>query len=466
MFLDEESIERHDAETIDEAYFGKPKLCIEMEQAVHDIREEMKNNDAFTNLFNKSHKSSVGSKAAEFANATTSLATLSNVYSFKAWDRLRKLLEKQFGFYSVDLLMKSYPAPNCFTYSVSTALDVGIITAFISKTTNQGISFNKKWRICTVVVITDSLMADEDMTDGEIVAVLMHEIGHNFENVLSPGLIAPNFVFSLLGLRDILSIPTTPENKIEAIFAKFNTLKIISSQATHNPIAAYMYSLYQIVKSMSIFVPMVTRLLYRPYIVVKNIMDNITRLERVLNRATDAQLGSILSGILIGYSKETVADKFASMHGYGPELISGLRKMEEKQVVGTDQLIDNIPIIGHLYGLILLASKEIIYLTDPHPENSARLYACMDAIEDDAKNEHLNPKTKLELMKNLDTLRELIETYDEKATKNNAYSSRASAMFQKFLLKLLPGFGDIRSIVTKPFTYQGTIDKIVNSNRE
>lgn len=107
MFLDEESIERHDAETIDEAYFGKPKLCIEMEQAVHDIREEMKNNDAFTNLFNKSHKSRVGSKAAEFANATTSLATLSNVYSFKAWDRLRKLLEKQFGFYSVDLLMSS-----------------------------------------------------------------------------------------------------------------------------------------------------------------------------------------------------------------------------------------------------------------------------------------------------------------------------------------------------------------------
>ena len=69
-------------------------------------------------------------------------------------------------------------------------------------------------------------------------------------------------------------------------------------------------------------------------------------------------------------------------------------------------------------------------------------------------------------MKNLDTLRELIETYDEKATKNAAYNSRASAMFQKFLLKLLPGFGDIKSIFAKPFTYQGTIDKIVNSNRE
>lgn len=79
----------------DEAYFGKTKEFKQMEECIQNLKDEYQD----------------------------SLLHLGNIENNSNWQKLRKLLEDKFGFYSLSLILKRDSLPNACTYPVSCTID-------------------------------------------------------------------------------------------------------------------------------------------------------------------------------------------------------------------------------------------------------------------------------------------------------------------------------------------------------
>ena len=152
----------------DEAYFGKTKEFKQMEECIQNLKDEYQD----------------------------SLLHLGNIENNSNWQKLRKLLEDKFGFYSLSLILKRDSLPNACTYPVSCTID-GAAQMSKYAVVDKGLKYNKNCKCCTLVYVTDTLFFNEKLTSAEVLSVLLHEIGHNFDEVCYKHLCAFNVIDSI-----------------------------------------------------------------------------------------------------------------------------------------------------------------------------------------------------------------------------------------------------------------------------
>lgn len=176
---------------LQESQFENPKLA-KMELLIHQLREK-------------------------YMNGT-------NVNKINTDPLIREisiLFEEIFGFYSFQLSIEQSQQYNAYTAPLSSKIDVWNYKKCVVRD-NQGLRFTPIARVNTAAVITSGLLLDNNFTDREILAILLHEIGHNFSDSINNTLgVFTNFKKVLL-IPGLLTQPQNVSNKVRETATKYN----------------------------------------------------------------------------------------------------------------------------------------------------------------------------------------------------------------------------------------------------
>ena len=155
---------------VNEAYFGKTKEVLAIEQAVHDLRapyikdyDHTLNMDTYTPRINRDPNK----------------------------QKLQEAICDAFGFSDALFQITSSTEALFGTESTSFCVDLNskkMNTAL--RATSKGFRYDKSANILFVMTCSTGVLTDSELTDAEITAGILHEIGHNFSPAVSRGVYA------------------------------------------------------------------------------------------------------------------------------------------------------------------------------------------------------------------------------------------------------------------------------------
>lgn len=391
-----------------EAYFGKTKEFKQMEECIQNLKDEYQD----------------------------SLLHLGNIENNSNWQKLRKLLEDKFGFYSLSLILKRDSLPNACTYPVSCTID-GAAQMSKYAVVDKGLKYNKNCKCCTLVYVTDTLFFNEKLTSAEVLSVLLHEIGHNFDEVCYKHLCAFNVIDSIF--YAVFVLINNPLHFYEA-FLMFTGGRRIYSQFMNSIQGCMLWVFFDFIGNL-VSIPI--GIAYKIFLpIIKPILYGISTVYNIIDPLTPFILACD------GYQKEQFADKFVAIHGYGPEYASAMGKLEDEfNNLGITWGINRVPIIAHFYQALAVATSFLgKSRLDPHPDYAARMMAIMNVIETDLdKDKSIDAKTKQQAKKDIARIRQNVKDYLDDAKDENSFGDDVQKAYQRWLLNMYSGKGDIRS---------------------
>ena len=404
-----------DLHSVNEAYFGKSPRLVEIERNIKIIRSKFGTGNS---LFGGNGVGGVIEQSEE-------------------WKRIRTLIEEQFGFYSVSLLCVRDAQLNACTFAITWTWDGSVDASKYLIVNKDGMRYTKEAKFCTIICITEGLLFDKEFTEGEIVGVLLHEIGHNFDTTVYKHV--GSFVLFSLVLDLMSSIQTLdPLLFLSTITTSTGIRKSISTNL-NDLMDTKVWAIYDTVKW----------ILSVPFTILDKLLAPILKMfsygsSAVMGVWTTLMSGGLSAFIMLGgrYSSENFADKFAGMHGYGYEQITALKKMGT-HTLGTVFMIENIPIIGHAYGLYFIAAGMLAGFGEPHPIFSARVKSIVGVISSDLKDKRIDKKTRDLIKKDLDKINKSLDDY---AKQDVGYSKSVLRAYYEFLYKMYDK-GDLRSTI-------------------
>lgn len=362
---------------LNEIYFGKQPELLEMEKQIGKIRRKFE----YKKLFK-------------------------NYNSCQETQDFNRMVEKFFGFKTFSLLIDpNMTSFNAYTIPITYRVD-GKVAKNAVIATKKGFKYRPEDNFCTIVVIYSGILMDDRFTDGEVLAVILHEIGHNFQTAITDngGLMdivnktsyVLQFPFTLIysifgvqGFRQLAMGSNALGNKIYTAYNKAcreNKVLISAVKTVQNIGAAIDFGIHAVN-----MIVIYAQMLFNPIgVMFGNILGS---LYQIIDNF-------YISDILFKpqkYKDEKVADNFAAMYGYGPEFSTGFGKMETKGPNAIDDFIQCSPIFGKLYDLVLIPSRILICLFDVHPDYPARIRNNLRMLEDDLNRTDLDPKLRKEL---------------------------------------------------------------------
>ena len=404
-----------DLHSVNEAYFGKSPRLVEIERNIKAIRSKFGTGNSL-----------IG--GAGLGGAVEQSAE---------WKKIRTLIEEQFGFYSVSLILLRNAQLNACTYPITWTWDGSVDANKFLIVTKNGMRYSKEAKFCTIICITEGLLFNKDFTEGEIVGVLLHEIGHNFDTTVYKHV--GSFVFFSLVIDLMASIQFMDPVLFLSTITTSTGIRRDISTGINEIMETKLWAIYDTVNW----------ILSIPFTIVDKLLAPILKMFTYGSAAVTGVWATIMTGglsafIMLGgrYSSENFADKFAGMHGYGYEQITALRKMETNSF-GTESIIENIPLIGHAYGLYFIAAGMLAGFGEPHPVFSARVKSIIGVVSSDLKDKRIDKKTRDLIKKDLDNIN---KSLDEYAKQDVSYSKSVLRAYYEFLYKMYDK-GDLRSTI-------------------
>ena len=304
--------------------------------------------------------------------------------------KINRMFEDYFGFGCLSITIWHSLEPNAFTLSISNRLDVAYSAKYFFST-KEGYKFNKDADYAAVIVVYDSIMFNHDFTTAEVMAIIMHEIGHNFNLVMSNAQGIYNRLYATL----VFALNISSFN-IKGLILTNNTYVSIGNkleqeiQANNKLTASVLnYSIYaiQFIKSLKNIpfkiLNVLTLGLFNAIIDVLYIIFNIVH--NPVNTIIDLTLQPF------SYANEKEADNFATMYGYGPETVSVEAKLGESKF---DRDFKNMPLFGHIYATNLFITDLLVDPLNTHPKNGDRMRDQLELLKHEVKKEDLDPKMK------------------------------------------------------------------------
>lgn len=376
---------------IKEEYFGKNKNLLDMEET-----------------FNKAIKE--GKTAKEVANIIDKSGSL-------------KKIGKQFGFTGLDFFIDTRAGYNAYTfcnYNDINDIKVELGGGYkVTKDSDYGI---------TVVFMKE--MFNGTLTGGELMAVFLHEIGHHFSakarlnNLNSQPTV--DFLNGVRELHKVFKLASKNESVsiTEAVYSSFSILKNLSVSAFHALKVLLNTILFLSYATVSTPIKFISNL---KGAVEKNAYDFLIKkiygLDR-LKKNTDISSYDM---------EEEKSDSFAVIYGYGPELSSGLSKLENAKLVSDYNEIDNdmmfhtlntatviMPLIPLLINTSVLAG---LFGYGWYIPTSKRTIMQLAVLKDELKRLQGDEKRKRQIIKDIDRIETEYTDYINERMK--IYNSRS-----------------------------------------
>lgn len=345
------------------------------------------------------------------------------------------MIAKEFGFYAVTFMVPFDVSMNAFTYPITMAIDAsttGVKPKFVK---DRGMKYDESiHKLCILVAVTAGVWYNEKISDREVVAAILHEIGHSFVlqsermiDIIEANRLSIAFSVIYKTIIDVvvsLSMPaygavTIPKD-IKLIINASNKGKEILNK-THRELANHplfsgvlSVSEYLLNTALNVFknIAMVfgdaVKLMAIPFAVLNKILEP-------LSKQTNA----------IGRSQEYMSDSFATMYGLGPEIGSFLMKIgidAGSSGLIVDKALNKIPIIGALRETLNIPILLLSNTLNTHPSTPARINKILDELNKELKDSDLSPKTKEAIKKNIKDLEKIKDEYTtvQKSKKYNA----------------------------------------------
>ena len=349
---------------------------------------------------------------------------------------INALFEAQFGMDVFSLHLDPYPYANAWTFSIGVAFDVVIDQSIkangISATQKDGFRFKPNNGLCVLCCLTSGLLNDRNITSEEMVAILLHEIGHNFQEFIDPSMKAYNNIYILNWYDQILAysiLNHLADWKAQAMRSNTNTQRVedaVSPRSEKRRSKEYndAKTYYDIAKIKFMFKQLVNvALLGIPGTVKALLMLPIAALETAFNKKKHE---------FFGRTGEMTADKFPTIYGYGPAQQSALTKFSYTDY-GVDKFINNIPLLGAYFALQKIPARMIINIQDEHPSLVARIEDQIYTLENELKKKNMSPAIRKLIEKDLEQLKQNKKDITE-AGKHLANSSSVENWWNRYLL--------------------------------
>ena len=313
-----------------EGYVGKTPNLVKVEKIFEEIKTEI---------------ASVGDdKIAQYKYAMQLNLT---------WDKrfrlVEKLFEKEFGFKKFQLISKSNVVANAFTMISSKFTKVNISKMPELPTKHGKRYYDASQQYLCSVWLYSSLFVD--LTPGEIMAIILHEVGHNFD-VVRESWVADCIAHFMLQNRADFEKDQAEEYEDGLNYYKWERRRD-SETENNNMSKVSIERLREFLNSVK-----------------------IPRFDDLLNLVVYPIAGPILSVLVAmsgGYwrsvASEFFADSFATAYGYGPDLISSFKKFEDENIYlgKADSFLGTVNYTTRILPGILF------FMLDVHPSTQARL---------------------------------------------------------------------------------------------
>ena len=350
---------------INEVYIGETKELKEVQHNLSQFRHNMIDNDYYSRKeikkdkwykeFVKSMKSTFGYKTFEFE---VKFNSHENAYCYSLANQIRKKKDKYSDY----------------------------VTA-----SKDGFKFKNKFS-CKLI-ITEGLLTNESYSDREIMAILLHEVGHSFYEALDGNAIdmieireTVYLVNSIL--QEILSFISTI-GFITSTIELANGAKSISNIVKHQAEGLTIAKIIKNFINMGIDILKITLLASGSYIP--------TVLMNIISKANPIAL----MNTIFGYKDEKSADSFATMYGYGADLSSALHKLEMSK--DKDQLITSKAL-----SMMLFPCNIITIALDEHPDCITRAKNQLDYLEKEYADID-DKETKAEIRGQIDSIKKELD---------------------------------------------------------
>lgn len=377
---------------LNEAYFGKNnKNLKETEKSIQVIIDIYKSENKFVKSL-----------------PVISSASLSKIN--KELETIQKLIQKEFGFNkTLFFIAHGAPSVNAFVYFNASYKEFD----YKVKKDANGIRY-KATKMNMICTLFDTLFLG-DYTAPEILAVILHEVGHKFYSVNNDIYAA----FTILGFlmnpegslfRDLIAIPIIElQSKIKdnlrnnKFINSLNTLKANIRNVVDKPLSA---------------IPLLA-------IPLAYIPDPISFYQGVRN--------------------EKFADNFATAYGYGPELNTALMKMK----LGKSNFPDSIPFVRTINDIAYGSVKFLISMVDVHPDVYQRAIDNVNYLKAETSSIR-DPRLKAEAMEQVKYMEDMIKQYKKDLKIDDAKKLKpVSLIFNTIFIELMDG-KSLHSFINKP----------------
>ena len=359
----------------------------------------------------------------EFSNLRNTYKVWKTRNTAKRTSKIEKMIEDLWGFSAFSLDIDPSSQPNAFTYPVATNLDMN--PEDLIETTSKGYRFKKGSRTAAVSKITKGLFTNPAFTNEEAFAIFLHEIGHSFvhrapyialqQDAYKAALLTKIIYEILYGL-----ILANPQLFIDGV---------MSAALTNSFTKEFISRYNKAVKKIPLIRDLANIFSLSKGLII-NALDNtlyllltgagIRTISAWLNKYTYDNIDKKINksaGHQNAYprSMERLSDDFATMYGFGPQLSTGLIKMENPDNQGSFmKFMNSIPLLGKLNKYTDAMRVEDNGLMNAHPSTPDRILSILGAMESDIKKDKDIPdKVKKELNANIKKQKELIKDIKE-----------------------------------------------------
>lgn len=393
VLLEQKRIISEAVQFVNEAYVGKTNLLQKIEEQIGIVRMNLDRNKPFDN----------------------------NPEVLK----LNRLFEEQFGMQIFAFHMDPHKEMNAYTRTLCTHFDIaGKINYPKSVVIDRknGFRFKSGNNFCIQVVVYFGLLGNPDFTDGEILAIILHEIGHNFADFIDnkiklqtinimeawKAVLLQNAILSSLPIVTIPLAIIDYKNNIKRNTNDFANQRAQSNQKKQSKISARINGLNARIGDfindlsdvISAYNP-IRQAIAKSSIKVRNLYKD--ELTKSAKESLDRR-------------NEIIADKFAGIYGYGVELASAFQKMGD-YVSRSKEWINKLP-----GGEKVNRTWEEIYKDinefDCHPHTIQRINENIKLLKNELTLQDMDPKMKAVIIKQIKDMEDIVKDIATKVNKN------------------------------------------------
>lgn len=337
-----------------------------------------------------------------------------------------KQLQKKFGFDNVSIGIDKSPGLNAYTY-----IDIADIKKMKIKTSEgyKALPGNT----CSILVVFSPAMLSGVLSGKELTAITLHEIGHQFASKRILNSSSLRYMASYIrGLSELDKIIRIASQETNSIADMFMMIRRVISKLTEDAVFAIKYVINTLILLKDI---LKTPTLKDTY----NLIGDSTKSNRIMNYIKN--FDKVKKPIKVHDLEEEMADSFATIYGYGPELASALTKIEasdiDEEFDPYDNSFYNLYIYIPIYTLLsyICTSDSGIAI-----QTSRRVYAQLLTLRKEMNDINTDAKTKKRILADIDELEKVYGKYiDERieAAERNKVKSTTDRYNEEFWNRVL-----------------------------
>lgn len=337
-----------------------------------------------------------------------------------------KQLQKKFGFDNVSIGIDKTPGLNAYTY-----IDIADIKKMKIKTSEgyKALPGNT----CSILVVFSPAMLTGVLSGKELTAITLHEIGHQFASKRILNSSSLRYMASYIrGLSELDKIIRIASQETNSIADMFMMIRRVISKLTEDAVFAIKYVINTLILLKDI---LKTPTLKDTY----NLIGDSTKFNRIINYINN--FDKVKKPIKVHDLEEEMADSFATIYGYGPELASALTKIEASDIDEEFDPYDNSFYNLYIY-IPIYTLLSYICTTDSGIaiQTSRRVYAQLLTLRKEMNDINTDAKTKKRILADIDELEKAYGKYiDERieAAERNKVKSATDRYNEEFWNRVL-----------------------------